>query len=126
MPNNFETGAGDNRNANEDNPWVKTFKEFGGDDAKEVSINTGLKRHQLQEFGSDEMVDVYDNVVPTETHQLQEFGSDGKMVNIVEPKRPLPDKEGNTILGVDEGNGLEMPQLQEFGSDDQNDGETSL
>lgn len=126
MPNNFENGAGDNQSVNEDNPWVKTFEEFGSN-PKKVSFDTGLKRHQLQGLGSDaEVVDVYDSVVPTETHQLQELGSGGQMVDVVEPKKPLPDKEGNTILGVDEGNGLEMPQLQEFGSDDENNGETSL
>ncbi len=126
MPNNFETGASDNQDSNADNPWVRSMEEFGSDGQK-VDVEDGLKKHQLQEFGSDgQMVDVYDNVVPTETHQLQEFGSDGQMVDIVEPKKPLPDKEGNTILGVDEGNGLEMPQLQEFGSDDENNGETSL
>lgn len=126
MPNNFENGAGDNQDSNADNPWVRSMEEFGSD-AQKVDVEDGLKKHQLQEFGSDgQMVDVYDSVVPTETHQLQEFGADGKMVDIVEPKKPLPDKEGNTILGVDEGNGLEMPQLQEFGSDDENNGETSL
>jgi hypothetical protein len=103
MPNNFEKGAGDDQNA--DNPWVKTFKGLGSD-ADDVSANTGLKKHQLQGFGSGaETIDVYDSVEPTVTRQVPEFGSDPKMVNIVEPKKYFPNKEADIPFGTDENNG---------------------
>ena len=95
MPNNFESGAGENPDTNADNPWVRSMQEFGSD-GETVEVNDGLKKRQLQEFGSDgEMVDVYDSVAPTETHQLQEFGTDGEMVDIAEPKTPDTDGENN-------------------------------